>query len=217
MNTDWNQIDDVTEFPTLQVDSPSGPSDSDLIQSQAVSPSPSRNVGTRGRGRGGRRRGGGRGRGAGRGGSGFAARGTPAQEFVPAFVKGARGKGGHRVKKSENARIQAFYHRRLDLRHAYKQVALKQRAALEILAEKSLDSLSDPNYHKTLPEFDEVTTALKTRYEKVVDRLDAQLKVQQEFLRSQLVMKEEYENKKYQVCSPLCDDVINSKSGSRIR
>jgi hypothetical protein len=141
----------------------------------------------------------GRGGRGGRGGSGFAARGTPALEFVQAFVKVNRGKGGHRVKKSDNARIQALYHRKHALRHQFKQVAQFQRDALDTLAEKALDLMTDPNYHKTLPEYQETTKALAARYQRVVDNLETDLKIKQEYLRKQLAMNEDYTRQFYDV------------------
>lgn len=162
-----------------------------------MSPSPLKSTRGRGRGRG-KPRGGGRGRGAGRGNSGFAPRATPAAVEFVAF-KGSRGKGGHRVKKSENARIQALYHRKHALKHQFKQVAIMQRDALDTLAEKALHLAADPNYHKTLPEYTEVTNELNARYSRVVDRLNADLKIRQDYLRRQREMNEDYDRQLFEV------------------
>jgi hypothetical protein len=107
--------------------------------------------------------------------------------------KPSRGRGGHRVKKSSNARIQSLYHRKQLLRTQYKQVALLQRAALESLSEKSLLAMTeDPKYHETLPEFKIVTEALAARFAERIMLLKAQNDMQKKYLEQQRLLNEEY-------------------------
>ncbi|KAM3065674.1 hypothetical protein ACMFMG_011381 [Clarireedia jacksonii] len=104
-----------------------------------------------------------------------------------------RGRGGHRVKKSSNARIQSLYHRKQLLRTQYKQVALLQRAALESLAEKSLLAVQeDPKFHEGLPEFGIVVEALAKRFKERKGLLERQYEVQKRYLERQRVLNEEY-------------------------
>jgi hypothetical protein len=115
-------------------------------------------------------------------------------------VKGGRGKGGHRVKKSDNARIQALYHRKHALKLHFKQVASLQRDALEELSLKTLKSLRDDlTYHTHLPEYKETTLALDERYAKVKNRLNAEFHVKEEYLRKMLAMNEDYANRQHEV------------------
>lgn len=128
--------------------------------------------GTRGRGRGGR----------GRAGRLMTSREAPEESEVMAPVSG-RGRGGYRVKKSENPRIQSMYHRRAALRHHYKAIANLQRAALEALAEKSLETLkSDPEAHARLPAFDKVGRGLGECFDTLVNTTEAKLRIHREFL-----------------------------------
>ncbi|KAI9645970.1 hypothetical protein NHQ30_005407 [Ciborinia camelliae] len=104
-----------------------------------------------------------------------------------------RGRGGHRVKKSSNARIQSLYHRKQLLKTQYKQVALLQRAALDVISDKSLQEMSDnPKYHETLPEFQIVSEQLAARYAERVALLEAQRAVQLQYVEKQRVLGEEY-------------------------
>jgi hypothetical protein len=178
-------IDPIDQNPpeilVVKVDSPSGSGEDDI----SPSPIPDRPIrGGHGRGRGrGRGRGG---RGA-RGGSGLTSRGTPAVEFVPSIVKGGRGRGGHRVKKSDNARIQALYHRKHALKLQYRQVALLQRDALKELSQKSLKRLNeDPNYHTSLPEFFEATKAIDEKYAEVMQKIEAERLIKEDYLKRKL-------------------------------
>jgi hypothetical protein len=52
------------------------------------------------------------------------------------------------------------YHRKKDLKGQFKQVAAIQKDGLSELALKSLHSIEDFAYLRSLPEFDEVTDAL---------------------------------------------------------
>ena len=116
------------------------------------------------------------------------------------MVKGGRGKGGHRVKKSDNARIQALYHRKHALKLHFKQVASLQRDALEDLSLKTLKFLQeDPDYHAHLPEYKETTRALDERYAKVKNRLSSEFQVKEEYFRKMLKMNEDYTNRQHEV------------------
>ena len=120
-------------------------------------------------------------------------------------MKGARGRGGHRIKKSNNARIQALYYRKHALKQHYKAVAILQREALAVLADKSLKSLADdPNFHTTIPEFDETNKALEERYEQAIDKLETERRVKADYAQKQFEMNQEYANKQYEVSNPSC-------------
>ncbi|KAF7879357.1 hypothetical protein EAF04_000553 [Stromatinia cepivora] len=107
--------------------------------------------------------------------------------------KSSRGRGGHRVKKSSNARIQSLYHRKQLLKTQYKQVALLQRVALDVISDKSLQAMSeDPKYHETLPEFQIVRDQLAAKYAERVALLEAQRKVQLACVEKQRLLGEEY-------------------------
>ncbi|CAG8981777.1 hypothetical protein HYALB_00004719 [Hymenoscyphus albidus] len=190
--TELNEFD----IPEVKIDGPSSSPESDDQNPDQVNDAPSGRGGFgrgRGRGRGGR----GRGRG-GHGGSGIGSRGTPVVES-PVAPKALRGRGGHRVKKSDNARIQALYHRRAALKHQYKQVASWQKSALLVIADKSLDRLkADSHYHESLPEFDEVTQGLKEAYQKRVDKLNAEFFMRKDYLDRQLVQNQEYEEMRFE-------------------
>ncbi|ESZ97994.1 hypothetical protein SBOR_1607 [Sclerotinia borealis F-4128] len=104
-----------------------------------------------------------------------------------------RGRGGHRVKKSSNARIQSLYHRKQLLKTQYKQVALLQRAALDTIADKSLQATSeDPKYHETLPEFVRICDQLVAKYEERVALLEAQRTFQLQNAEKQRFLAEQY-------------------------
>ncbi|KAM0317354.1 hypothetical protein ACHAO8_002452 [Botrytis cinerea] len=150
--------------------------------------------GFRGRGRGrGRIRGGGR---VGRNGTAKipVARAGGAEILAGAAGgKATRGRGGHRVKKSSNARIQSLYHRKQLLKTQYKQVALLQRVALDVISDKSLQAMSeDPKYHETLPEYQMVMDQLAERYEERVALLKEQRRIQLEYAKKQRQFGEDY-------------------------
>lgn len=182
---------DMNDFdtPDIKVASPTDSSSDEQNQDQINDAPSGRGAFGRGRGRG--RGGRGRGRG-GRGGSGIGSRGTPVAES-PVAPKAMRGRGGHRVKKSDNARIQALYHRRAALKHQYKQVASFQKIALLVLAEKSLDTIKgDAHYHETLPEYTETTQALNDAYQKRIDKLNSEYTLRKDYLQRQLNQNQEY-------------------------
>ncbi|APA10435.1 predicted protein [Sclerotinia sclerotiorum 1980 UF-70] len=107
--------------------------------------------------------------------------------------KSSRGRGGHRVKKSSNARIQSLYHRKQLLKTQYKQVALLQRVALDVISDKSLQAMSeDPKYHETLPEYQIVTDQLAAKYAERVALLEAHRMVQLEYAEKQRLLGEGY-------------------------
>lgn len=115
--------------------------------------------------------------------------------------KTSRGRGGHRVKKSSNARIQSLYHRKQLLKTQYKQVALLQRVALDVISDKSLQAMSeDPKYHETLPEFLIVREQLAARYAERIAVLEAQRAVQLEYAEKQRLLGENYTKGVYEVC-----------------
>lgn len=152
-------------------------------------------------------RGRGRGRGRSRGGGRMARNGNAvlrSASDLNAMVAGgkpSRGRGGHRVKKSSNARIQSLYHRKQLLKTQYKQVALLQRAALDAIAEKSLQEMSDnPKYHETLPEFQVLMEKLAKKHAARVALLEAQRAVQLQGVERQRLLAEEYTRGVYEVC-----------------
>jgi hypothetical protein len=195
-------IPDTVEIPSVTVDAPSpiATDEEEVVPDAPATPKATRG-GFRGRGRGRGRWWGYRGRGASRGGSAAGSRSTPAAESSPSAPKSlGRGRGGHRVKKSDNARIQALYHRRAALKHQYKQVAYFQKAALISIAEKSLDAAkTDPNYHKTFDEYNKTTQALDAVYKKRYQQLIEEYELKKDYLYDLEAKNEEYEKSRYEV------------------
>ena len=158
----------------------------------------------------------GRGRGRGRGGRGRGGRvpNGDRQEpsEVPVTVMG-RGRGGYRVKKSGDPRIQALYHRRAALRNQYKAVANFQRAALEAYAEKSAAILlKDPVAHMKLPAYDTTTAKLGSVFEELSRITTARYKYMSEFLVRRKEQDEEYERRLHYVSLEfpfICKSVSN--------
>lgn len=171
-----------SDIPTIKVEA------SNESDDEAAQPGPEPEPAKRGSRGGGRPRGRGRGRGGrgGRGGAANSARGTPSRDLLQPPVRGGRGRGGGRVKKSDNARIQALYHRKKDLKGQFKQVAAIQKEALSELALKSLESAEDLEYFRALPEFREVTSGLLERYRKVTTQNQARMKSDVAFANRQL-------------------------------
>jgi hypothetical protein len=184
-----------SDIPTIKVEA-SIHSDDEIAQPERE-PEPAKR-GSRG---GGRPRGRGRGRGGrgGRGGAVNSARGTPSRDLLQPPVRGGRGRGGGRVKKSDNARIQALYHRKKDLKGQFKQVAAIQKDALSELALKSLDSIEDLEYLRSLPEFKEVTNALIERHKKVTARHESRMKTEVASTHRQLKDKVIFRNREFKV------------------
>jgi hypothetical protein len=114
-------------------------------------------------------------------------------------VRGGRGRGGGRVKKSDNARIQALYHRKKDLKGQFKQVAAIQKDALSELALKSLESAEDLEYLRSLPEHEEVTNALLERHKKITTQHEARMKIEVASANRQLKNKFIYINREFKV------------------
>lgn len=202
------EIDQETiEAPLLTVDEASSVVSDQEEEPVQEAPTTPKRGGYRRRGRGGgrwghlyRARGG-------RGNSSAASRSTPAAESSPSAPKGLRGRGGHRVKKSDNARIQALYHRRAALKHQYKQVAYFQKAALISMAEKSLETAKeDPNYHKTFEEYGKTTQALSDIYMRRFNQLFEEYEMKKNYLIDLNEKDQEYERSRYQVsCPPQID------------
>lgn len=150
---------------------------------------------TRGRGRG-RGRGGRGGRGGGRIANGDHP--EPSETSNPTVT--TRGRGGYRVKKSENPYIQALYHRRAAIRNQYKAIGNIQRAALEALAEKSIETLQkDFLAHTKLPAFDQAAKKLGEIFDSTITVAESQLKYRSEFYRRDKENKEEYERQLHHV------------------
>jgi hypothetical protein len=179
------------EVPTIHVEQ------TNVFDDEPAQPEPPKR-GSRG---GGRPRGRGRGRGGrgSRGGAANSARGTPARDLNQSLARGGRGRGGGRVKRSDNARIQALYHRKKDLKLQFRQVAAVQREALTELSQRSLESLDDPGYLESLPEFKEVTEAVEERYKKVTGLQDAQMKHEAAFSLLQLEDRVKYSDREFKV------------------
>lgn len=141
-----------------------------------------RRGGYRGRGKGGR----------GRGGKAVSTRDAPEESEV--IITVGRGRGGFRVKKSENPRIQSLYHRRAALRHQFKAIANLQRACLEALAEKSVQVLKeDPEAHTRVPQFSEVTSGLGEVFDDLMKKTEAKLRIHRAYLAQRKERNEEYE------------------------
>lgn len=148
----------------------------------------------------------GRGRGRGRGGRGGRGGGRivngdhtePSETSIPTVT--SRGRGGYRVKKSENPYIQALYHRRAAIRNQYKAIGNIQRAALEALGEKSIEILQkDFLAHTKLPAFDQTAKKLGEIFDKTITVAEAQLKYKSDFYRRDKENKEEYERQLHHV------------------
>ena len=186
-----------SDIPTIQVDASNH---SDDETAHHPEPEPAKR-GSRG---GGRPRGRGRGRGGrgGRGGAANSARGTPSRDLLQPPVRGGRGRGGGRVKKSDNARIQSLYHRKKDLKGQFKQVAAIQRDALSEVSSKSLELIEDIDYLRSIPEFEAVTDELIERHKKVMARHEAEAKIEVAAANQQLMDGLIYRNRAFKV-SPL--------------
>lgn len=184
-NTQADSAQDV--IPALRLDPPSDSEQNDSIPSQRGKPSIR---GGRGRGRG--RRGG-----RGRGGAALGGRGGPSVIFVPGI---GRGKGGYRVKKSDNARIQSLYHRRQILKQQFRQIGAFQRTALEALADKSTELLKTGlEAHEKQPEFETVIQGLDQKYQERLDQLDRLCEQEKEYLERQRAMKDDYALQQFRV------------------
>lgn len=179
------------DIPTIRVEQ------APVFDDEPTQPEPAKR-GSRG---GGRPRGRGRGRGGrgSRGGATNSARGTPARDLNQSFTRGGRGRGGGRVKRSDNARIQALYHRKKDLKMQFRQVAAVQREALTELSQRSLESLDDPGYLESLPEFKEVTEAVEARYKKVIGLQEARMKHEAAFSQRRLDDNVRYSDREFKV------------------
>jgi len=140
------------------------------------------------------RRGGYRGRGkGGRGRGGRLASARDPLEESEVILVGGKGRGGFRVKKSENPRIQSLYHRRAALRHQFKIIANLQRAALEAYADKILVELkADPEAHTHVPEFKKVTGGLGEVFDDLLEKTEARHKIYREYLARRKERDEEY-------------------------
>jgi hypothetical protein len=186
-----------SDIPTINVE-PSNHSDEEIAQPE---PEPEPEPAKRGSRGGGRPRGRGRGRGGrgGRGGAVNSARGTPSRDLLQPPVRGGRGRGGGRVKKSDNARIQSLYHRKRDLKGQFKQVAALQKEALAELSLKSLQSLEDFALFQSLPEFKETTDALTQRFKKATALLDARQRLEAALVNQQLKDAVIYRHREFRV------------------
>jgi hypothetical protein len=180
-----------TPAPELQ----SGEDDTTVA---VAAPPSSRGRGGRGRGRG-RGRGG---RGGGRGGRNAApaAVGEGPEDAAGTAPKSTRGKGGHRVKKSDNARVQSMYLRKHNVKAQYKHVLQYQKKALDVIAEKSLDMvLEDPKAHEKIPEYFQTKAELDLIYRKRIELLDKEAKMRTEYLAKIRAIKEEITRKQFAV------------------
>ncbi|TVY56912.1 hypothetical protein LSUE1_G009655, partial [Lachnellula suecica] len=210
-------VQDSLEIPSMIVDAPSpmGTDEEETVQdSPATTPRAARGGWRGGRGRGRGRWGGWGSRGGrgGRGNSNLPSRSTPAAESSPSAPKVSRGRGGHRVKKSDNARIQALYHRRAALKHQYKQVAYFQKVALVSMAEKSLEAAkANPNYHKTFDEFDKTTQALNDLYKKRREQLNEAYELKKAYLYDLEEKNEEYERERYEAAVDEAKEKIEAR------
>ncbi|KAH8815597.1 hypothetical protein F5884DRAFT_667930 [Xylogone sp. PMI_703] len=172
-----------------------------------------------------RGRGGGRGRGRGRGrggrGGGRGGRNTTVtgvgdgtDDIGSAVLKPTRGKGGHRVKRSDNARIQSLYLRKHNIKTQYRHVLQYQKKALDLIAEKSLDMmLDDPKAHEHLPEYFETKNNLDLVYKNKIALFDRQAKMHRDYLARIHSIKDEIARKQF---ADTVED-INEKIESRIK
>lgn len=153
----------------------------DTTVAVAVPPSYRGRGGGRGRGRG-RGRGG---RGGGRGGRNAAGAvvGDGGEDTPGAVLKPTRGKGGHRVKRSDNARVQSLYLRKHNIKTQYRHILQYQKKALDLIAEKSLDMmLEDPKAHERLPEYFQTKNGLDLIYRKKLESFDKDAKIRKDYL-----------------------------------
>ena len=148
----------------------------------------------------------------------MASRATPTVEVAQATVKGSRGRGGHRVKRSGNPRIQVLYYRKQALRYHYKHVAQLQKGALDILAKKSLKMLQDdPNLYKTLPAYDQTMRELDAQYQKVQDRLDARERMEREYIERKFAAENGFAFQKHHVSPSLYPHFDSSNRFARTK
>lgn len=57
----------------------------------------------------------------------------------------------------------------------------------------------DPTYHTKIPEYNESRKALDEHYAKRLDQLEADRRAKTDYLQEQLMMRNEYTNKQYEV------------------
>lgn len=81
----------------------------------------------------------------------------------------------------------------------FKQVAAVQREALSELAQRSLDSLDDPGYLESLPEYKAVREGIEERYKKVTGLQGAQMKAEAAFSLRRLDDKVKYSDREFKV------------------
>lgn len=110
------------------------------------------------------------------------------------------GRGGRGKKISANFNVQVAYDRQAHLKRSYKEVSRALQAALEALAEKSLEmTLADPNYHKKRPEYKQVMNGLATQHSKVVSQLGLKYSMQVDYARKKRAQDDDYERIQFQV------------------
>ncbi len=200
------------------VESDSSPEELVATNNATAPPLSGRGRGTRGRGgRGGRGFRGGRG---GRGGRSSTA--TPviqsSQSNAVASRKAAvRGRGRGRARRNgENPRIQALLDRKSDLKRHFKAVALLHRDALGQIREKALAmTKSDPNFHKTLPQYGMIQEELKKRHEDVTIDYEVEHNLKIGYAQRQKAMDDAYVNQQFHVSQLILftDPVLTSIIG----
>lgn len=127
-----------------------------------------------------------------RGGAKANAKAKPTPKIAAAQVLQGRGRRrGGRRKASVNPRIDALNIRAGELKAQYVAIAKLQRQAMEVLAERSIDSMmKDSDYHKSFPEYDEVTEELQSMYQKRLEEIQTEQDLEEELARRTLECQE---------------------------
>jgi hypothetical protein len=114
--------------------------------------------------------------------------------------RGGFGRGGRGKKISANFNVQVAYDRQAHLKRAYKEVSRALQAALEALAEKSLEiTLADPNYYKKQPEYNQVMNGLAAQNSKVVGQLGVKYSIEVDYARKKREQDDDYARHQFQV------------------
>ncbi len=130
---------------------------------------------------------------------GSSGRATPAVA-INGVVKTGRGGGRGRVKKFPSARLAAVQMRKDELKGAFKVIAQLQRAALGIVAERSVEKAKeDANYHKSQPEYQKVMGGLRRYLDQRHEELRCRERLDEDLAERQLKYSQDQENMIYKV------------------
>jgi len=78
-----------------------------------------------------------------------------------------------------------------------------QRNALYILAEKSLELAKEPDYFKSIPEYDEVSKTLAQKHQTALETYGRREKMDEEYRKRQFDQNVDYELRRHNVGAPL--------------